>query len=232
MNISTSLICMNMANVEKDIATILEKAGNDQRFHWMHADVMDGHFVPRLGISPELIRDIKKTFPNIHIDSHMMIDDPYTYVDVIAPYSDWVVYHLEAVTDPVRTLQKIRKTWPNVKVGLALNLTTQFDPALIKLFDGVMFMGISPGVLGTNSYPALVKPKIALCPNQHHYFVDGSVNFETIKDYNAINPNGTLVCGSSTMFKVDDQTKGLNRSDLIETNIIRIKDALGVEKHA
>lgn len=230
MNISTSLICMNMANVEKDINRIIQEAGSDQRFHWFHADFMDGHFVPRLGISPELIRDIKTTFPNVHIDSHLMIDDPFTYVDVIAPYSDWIVYHYEAVTDPVRTLQKIRKTWPNVKVGLAINLATVFNPEVIKLFDGVMFMGISPGVLGTNSYPEIVKGKIAMTPNHKHYFVDGSVNFNTIKDYRLINPNGTLVCGSSTMFKKDEFTENLNREDLVAYNINRIKDALGCEK--
>lgn len=33
MNISTSLICMNMSNVEKDIETILKYAGDDKRFH-------------------------------------------------------------------------------------------------------------------------------------------------------------------------------------------------------
>ena len=221
---------MNMANVEKDIDHIIQEAGSDQRFHWFHADFMDGHFVPRLGISPELIRDIKTTFPNVHIDSHLMIDDPFTYVDVIAPYSDWIVYHYEAVTDPVRTLQKIRKTWPNVKVGLAINLATVFNPEVIKLFDGVMFMGISPGVLGTNSYPEIVKGKIAMTPNHKHYFVDGSVNFNTIKDYRLINPNGTLVCGSSTMFKKDEFTENLNREQLVAYNINRIKDAIGCEK--
>lgn len=230
MNISTSLICMNMANVQKDIETILDKAGDDPRFHWMHADFMDGHFVPRLGISPELIRDIKTTFPQIHIDSHLMIADPFTYVDVIAPYSDWVVFHYEAVTDPIRTLQKMRKTYPNVKVGLAINLATVFNPEIIKLFDGVMFMGISPGVLGTNSYPEIVKGKIAMTPNHKHYFVDGSVNFNTIKDYRLINPNGTLVCGSSTMFKKDEFTENLNREDLVAYNINRIKDAIGCER--
>ena len=230
MNISTSVICMNMANVCGDIELILKAANGDPRFNWFHLDVMDGHFVPRLGISPELIRDIKTTFPEVHIDSHLMIDDPFTYVDVIAPYSDWIVYHYEAVTDPVRTLQKIRKTWPNVKVGLAINLATVFNPEVIKLFDGVMFMGISPGVLGTNSYPEIVKGKIAMTPNHKHYFVDGSVNFNTIKDYRLINPNGTLVCGSSTMFKKDEFTENLNREDLVAYNINRIKDALGCEK--
>lgn len=230
MNISTSVICMNMANVCGDIELILKAANGDPRFNWFHLDVMDGHFVPRLGISPELIRDIKTTFPEVHIDSHLMIDDPFTYVDVIAPYSDWIVYHYEAVTDPVRTLQKIRKTWPNVKVGLAINLATVFNPEVIKLFDGVMFMGISPGVLGTNSYPEIVKGKIAMTPNHKHYFVDGSVNFNTIKDYRLINPNGTLVCGSSTMFKKDEFTENLNREDLVAYNINRIKDALGCER--
>lgn len=226
MNISTSLICMNMSQVDKDINRVLTAANGDTRFNWMHADFMDGHFVPRLGISPELIRDIKQEFPNVQIDSHLMIDDPYTYVDVIAPYSDWVVYHYEAVTDPVRTLQKIRKTWPNVKVGLAMNLATPFDPSIIQLFDGVMFMGISPGVLGTNSYPQIVEQKIGGVPTHKHYFVDGSVNFTTLKTYGDINPNGTLVCGSSTMFKIDDLTEGMNRDDLVKFNVNRIKEKI------
>ena len=230
MNISTSLICMNMATVEKDISMILDAAGDDPRFSWFHADFMDLHRFPRLGISPELIRDVRKTFPQVHIDSHLMIDDPFTAVDVIAPYSDWVVFHMEAVIDPVRTLQKIRKNWPNVKVGLALNLTTQFDPAQFQLFDGVMFMGISPGVLGTNSYPMIVKQKIGACPNQKHYFVDGSVNFNTIKDYRELNNNGTLVCGSSTMFKIDNETKDMTREEMINYNVNRIKESLGCER--
>jgi ribulose-phosphate 3-epimerase len=217
-----------MVNVEKDIRTILENADGDTRFHWMHADFMDLHQVPRLGISPELIRDIKQAFPEIHIDSHLMIEDPFTAADVIAPYSDWYVYHLEAVKDPIRTLQKIRRNWPNVKIGLALNLTSQIDVKQLELFDGVMFMGISPGVLGTNSYPDIVKNKIKLTPKEKHYFVDGSVNYNTIKDYNLLNSNGTLVCGSSTMFKIDDYTKNMTRQEMIEYNIKRIKGSLNV----
>lgn len=226
MNISTSLICMPMDKVGETVDRILKAAGDDERFRWFHGDFMDAHFVARLGISPELIQFLRRTYGDtIKIDSHLMIEDPYTYVDVIAPYSDWVTIHYEAVTDPVRTLQKIRKTWPDVKVGIAYNLMTHYDPFVADLFDGVMFMGISPGVLGTNSYPELVMPKIANVPSDKMYFVDGSVNFETIKLYNSINPNGTLVCGSSTMFK---QNPLVAPNQLIESNIEKIKDALKV----
>ena len=85
MNISTSLICMNMANVEKDIATILDNAGDDKRFHWMHADFMDLHQVPRLGISPELIRERFLSIRSLDNDkySRLCILPVYSYQEYI-----------------------------------------------------------------------------------------------------------------------------------------------------
>lgn len=216
---------MNMVNVQSDIESIICNS-TEFGINQFHADFMDGHFVPRIGISPELIRDIKSTFPQVSIDSHLMVEDPYTYVDIIAPYSDWITYHYEAVTDPIRTLQKIRRNWPNIKVALAFNLATPFNKEMIRLFDGVMFMGISPGVLGTNSYPIIVKDKIKQLNYNMPYFIDGSVNLDTIPLYNMINPNGTFICGSSTIFKVNAYTKGLNRDKLIAYNIDKLKGVL------
>ena len=104
MNISTSLICCDLCNIEKDIDLLLENG-----YNWLHADFMDGHFVPRYGISPELIQSIRRKYGNkVVIDSHLMVEDPYTYADVIAPYSDWYMFHYEAVKDPFRTLQMLR----------------------------------------------------------------------------------------------------------------------------
>ena len=214
-----------MVNVQSDIESIIRNS-TEFGINQFHADFMDGHFVPRIGISPELIRDIKSTFPQVSIDSHLMVEDPYTYVDIIAPYSDWITYHYEAVTDPIRTLQKIRRNWPNIKVALAFNLATPFNKEMIRLFDGVMFMGISPGVLGTNSYPIIVKDKIKQLDYNMPYFIDGSVNLDTIPLYNMINPNGTFICGSSTIFKVNAYTKGLNRDKCIAYNIDKLKGVL------
>ena len=231
MNISTSLICCDLANISKDLDVIVEHEG----FNWLHADFMDGHFVPRYGISPELIQSLRKRYGNrVMIDSHMMVQDPFTYADVIAPYSDWYFLHYEAVTDPVRTLQMLRKKYPNLKIGLTFNLFTpdcvieQIANNTQGIVDGMMFMGISPGVLGTNSFPEIVNRRLQFVNNINKNiktFVDGSVNYNTLKLYSDSGAY-TVVSGSSAMFKITDETKDLSREDLIKYNINKIKNTI------
>lgn len=229
MNISTSLICCDLCNVEKDIDLLLENG-----FNWLHADFMDGHFVPRYGISPELIQSIDRRYgKNVVIDSHLMVDDPYSYANVIAPYSDWFMFHYEACKDPFRTLQMLRKEWPALKIGLTFNLLTPIN-AITEVveacgenyLDGVMFMGISPGVLGTVSRPDIVEQRLiamkALFP-WCKTFVDGSVNFTTLPKYKDAGAY-TVVCGSSTMYK--NAGFGEDRKEKTIENINKIKEAI------
>jgi ribulose-phosphate 3-epimerase len=228
MNISTSLICCDLSDIKKDIDLLL-----DNGFNWLHADFMDGHFVPRYGISPELIQSLRRRYGNlVIIDSHMMVDDPYTYANVIAPYSDWYFFHYEAVKDPFRTLQMLRRDYPNLKIGLVFNLMTgtQFIDNVLYNFkdyiDGVMFMGISPGVLGTKSMPNVVENKLSFVQNYYPWcktFVDGSVSWDTLKPYKDAGAH-TVVCGSSTLYKgvgFDD-----NRASMTIDNINKIKATL------
>lgn len=228
MNISTSLICCDLSNIKQDIDTLL-----DNGFNWLHADFMDGHFVPRYGISPELIQWIRKKYGNnVIIDSHLMVDDPYTYMDVIAPYSDWYFFHYEAVKDPFRVIQTLKKKYPNVKVGVTYNLMTPneciksvIDNASIYV-DGIMFMGISPGVLGTDSLSHAVCRKLMFMNDNYidmPTFIDGSVNFNSMKDYKAWNTY-TVVCGGSTLLK--DVRNDENRVDDMIKNINKIKNII------
>ena len=234
--ITASLICMDLSDIKSDIDTLL-----DNGINWVHADFMDNTFVPRLGISPELIQWIKKRYgDNIHIDSHLMVQNPYDCIDVIAPFSDWVFFHYEAVPDPVRILQKIDKVSMASK-GIAYNIGTDTNEFLIntKLVNGVMFMGISPGVLGTRSWPEILKNKIVQhrCIVGHDdipVFLDGGIDFKSIgeltKDVNVIfgpyKGADKVVCGSSTLFRLDSETKLMTRPEMIKHNIRRIEEAL------
>lgn len=233
MEISTSLICCDLSDIKSQIDVIIEH----ENFNWLHADFMDQAFVPRLGISPELIQSLRKRYSDrIIIDSHLMVKDPYYVADVIAPYSDWYIFHYEATTDPMRTLQMLRKNYKHLKIGLAFNILTPLyviESVIIaahKLgyLDGVMFMGISPGVLGTDSFISEVKDRIKLTKSMFpdiNVFIDGSVKFDSVGDYAKLGAD-VCVSGSSMIFKNDSITLGMNMSDLINTNIKRIKDAI------
>ena len=232
MKISTSVICCDLANLAPQLDIIIEHEG----FNWLHLDFMDNLFVPRLGISPELIQSIRKRYRDrVVIDSHLMVKDPYSLAPVIAPYSDWYIFHYEATTDPMRTLQMLRKNYPKLKIGLAFNILT---PVLLDVLrsayelgylDGVMFMGISPGVLGTDSFTKEVENRIGFIRDNIKVldiFVDGSVNFKSVGRYASYGAD-VCVSGSSMMFKRDDLTKDMSTTDMIEYNIKRIKDAIG-----
>lgn len=233
MKISTSLICCDLSDISSQLDVIIEH----ENFNWLHADFMDQHMVPRLGISPELIQSLRKRYGNrVVIDSHLMVKDPYSVAPVIAPYSDWYIFHYEATVDPMRTLQMLRKNYHKLKIGLAFNILTPtssiadiIDAAhTLGYLDGTMFMGISPGVLGTDSFIPEIKQRIKLIKSASpdvYIFIDGSVKFDSVGDYKALGAD-VCVSGSSMMFKTDDQTLNMRTSDLIRFNINRIKKAI------
>lgn len=233
MKISTSVICCDLANLSQQLDVIIEH----EDFNWLHLDFMDGHLVPRYGISPELIHSLRKRYGDrVIIDSHLMVEDPYSFASVIAPYSDWYIFHYEATKDPMRTLQMLRKEYPILNIGLAFNILTPTSVIAeivqsaysLGYLDGVMFMGISPGVLGTDSFAIEVIHRIDFVKQilpKLSVFIDGSVKFDTVDKYAALGAD-VCVTGSSMMFKKDSITDGMSEVDLINTNIQRIKDAV------
>jgi ribulose-phosphate 3-epimerase len=89
--LAASLICADMLNLEQELR-ILEQGGIDQ----IHFDVMDGNFVPRLGLHPEMLQGIRQK-TQLPIDVHLMIDKPELYIPLFAKAgADYIVVHAES----------------------------------------------------------------------------------------------------------------------------------------
>jgi len=89
-----SVICTNLLNVKRDL-DILEEEG----FDYLHFDIMDGHFVPRLGLDLSLLGLITKTY-SIPVEVHLMVNNPSKYIEeVVKAGVSAVIFHLEAETD-------------------------------------------------------------------------------------------------------------------------------------
>ena len=75
----------------------------------IHFDVMDGNFVPRLGLYPELLESIKNS-TDLPIEAHLMLSNPDEYIETfIEAGAQRVLVHFEALENPNRTLTLINK---------------------------------------------------------------------------------------------------------------------------
>lgn len=219
-HISASLICLDPLNLERDIDILLAKG-----IYRFHADFMDGVLVPRLGLAPEAIQGIKKKFNDrVVIDSHLMLKAPEKYFDVVAPYSDWVTIHYEAQEDPLRLVQTLKRNF-SCKVVIAFNVLTEIPEWVLLCddIDGILLMGISPGVLDTLHYSEIIRKKLFRIRKEYRYskaiFIDGSIKFSTLPSYftnGKVKKNLVAVCGSSTLLS---GIKTLADDSILEKNI-------------
>jgi ribulose-phosphate 3-epimerase len=201
--LSASLICANHANLEKDIK-LLKKGKID----YIHFDVMDGIFVPRYGLYPELLKGIK-SISNIPIDVHMMTEEPARYINEFSEAgADIIAVHAEACKHLHYTLKLIKDS--GAKSGVVLNYATPLSVLdyILDYVDMVELMAINPGIVGHKIIPEFfakisdLKNKIEKSGKDIFIEIDGGVNLETAPkmiNYGA----DVLVCGTSAIFKPD-----------------------------
>lgn len=198
-----SLICGNPISLKDDIKA-LEKGGID----WIHFDVMDGSFVPRLGLYPELLKSVKE-LSQLPVDVHLMIDNPEQFVKAFAEAgADIIVIHAEATQHLHRAVQSIKAL--GVRAGVSLNPSTPLSVLDYVLgdIDMVMLMAINPGIVGHKLIPSMIdkishlKNKLREYPNVK-IEVDGGVTPESAPLMVKAGAN-MLVCGTSSIFKKDE----------------------------
>jgi ribulose-phosphate 3-epimerase len=206
------MICGNPLQIEVELG-LLAEGGIDL----LHIDVMDGNFVPRLGLAPELVKAVRQK-TELPIDVHLMVSDPKRYIPVFAEAgADIIFIHYEASVHLPRLLTLIRRH--GVRPGLALNPATppDFIKYLLDDIDIILLMTINPGSVGEQFIPSAMG-KIADVHRQlgeqaaHiHILIDGNVKLDNAPEM--IRSGATiLVCGTSSIFN-----QGVNLRDSLRT---------------
>ncbi len=147
--IAVSLLEMDYGHLDRGLKEI-EAAGAD----YVHIDMMDGMFVPNLGIGTKLIEGIRPS-ANLVFDVHMMIEEPERYLERIGRAgADVITVHYEACRDVRKALDMIRRL--GLGAGLALKPETPLevlDRELLTRADVIHLMTTHPGMEGQTFIP-------------------------------------------------------------------------------
>ena len=157
---------------------------DEAQAHWLHWDVMDGHFVPNLSYGAMVIAAIRPR-TKAFFDAHLMISDPAKYLDdFLQAGCDAITFHIEAVPEPTTLLRRIRSA--GKLAGLAINPQTpvaSVEPFLGEC-DLVLTMSVEPGFGGQKFMPQVldkVRQLKRLVGPQTLLSIDGGIAADTIE---------------------------------------------------
>lgn len=153
--IAPSILSADLGNLATEIKDV-ERAGA----HYIHVDVMDGHFVPNITWGAPIVSAARQV-TDLPLDVHLMIENPARYVESFAEAgADIIGIHIEADPHAHRTLNLIRSL--GKKSCITLNPQTSIESIeyVLESVDQVLIMSVNPG-FGGQSFISAVVPKIA-----------------------------------------------------------------------
>jgi ribulose-phosphate 3-epimerase len=205
--LAASLICSDPINIQRDIQELI-----NGKIDWIHFDVMDGHFVPRYGLYPEILQSLRGV-TDIPVDVHMMVENPEDYIELYAAAgATYYCFHIEASQHSNRIIKKIRDS--GMKPAVALNPATPLHSLdwVINDIDMVCLMAINPGIVGHKLIPGMYKKMQMLrdyaIRNGNPDLIieiDGGVTLENSREM-IKNGADALVCGTGTIFRPHEDT--------------------------
>jgi ribulose-phosphate 3-epimerase len=209
-------MCADLLNLGTVVNTLGEKG-----FDYLHFDVMDGHFVPEIGLGVFFLEQLTKA-QLLPVDVHLMVTDPRRYIEPLAEAgASLICIHQEIAGDLRHLLQSIRER--GVKSGLAVKPDTRLTAILpfIDLLDLVLLMTYAPGIRNQTAATGFEQRISALSRllDEHggagiDIAVDGGISQKILKSYKEAGAN-FFIMGSSGLFipntRLSDQIDRVKR---------------------
>ncbi len=204
--IAPSILSADFSRLGDEIKAV-ESAGAD----WIHADIMDGHFVPNITFGPMIVESVRRV-TSLPIDVHLMIENPNDYIPTFAEAgASLISVQAEASIHLNRSVQLIREC--GARPGVVLNPSTPVQTLewIIDHVDYVLIMSVNPGFGGQafikNSLDKVIALRQLIRQKNLKTLIeiDGGVNAETITDIAAAGVD-VFVAGSAIFGSRDYQT--------------------------
>lgn len=204
IQLSPSLMTMNLDHFEREITFLNDKVNS------YHIDIMDGHFVPNLSLSPWFIQQVRR-ISDLPMSAHLMVTDPTFWVQQLVDIKcETICMPAEVVSGTAfRLIDQIHDA--GLKAGMVLNPETSIDALYpyIDQLDKVTIMTVDPGFAGQRFLKEMLNKITDLRKLReekgYHYEIemDGSTNKEHWKMLSDANPD-IYIIGHSGLFGLQD----------------------------
>lgn len=201
---SPSLMTMDLDKFKEQITFL-----NDQVDSY-HIDIMDGHYVSNISLSPWFIQEVRK-ISTLPLSAHLMVTEPAFWVQQLIDINcEWICMHAEVLDGlAFRLIDQIHDA--GLKAGIVLNPETPVSviSPYIDLLDKVTIMTVDPGFAGQRFIEGALDKIVELRELReeydYHYVIemDGSSNRKSFKRIDEANPDIYIV-GRSGLFGLDD----------------------------
>ena len=146
--VAPSILAADFGNMERDLQNIEHTDAQ-----WIHADIMDGVFVPNISFGFAMVKTVRKVTQKT-LDVHLMIVQPERYVQrFVEAGADIVTVHFEATDRLHDTLQMIHDA--GARAGVSIKPATDVEvlrPYLDQM-DLALVMSVEPGFGGQKYIP-------------------------------------------------------------------------------
>ncbi len=150
--LAPSILSADFARLGEEVK-IVEEAGA----HYIHIDVMDGHFVPNISIGLPVVKSLRK-ITDMTLDVHLMIAEPERYIEDFAEMgADIINVHVEACKDAKKIIERIKSL--DKRAALTIKPSTPIESVYDYLgeLDMVLIMSVEPGFGGQEFNPDALK---------------------------------------------------------------------------
>jgi ribulose-phosphate 3-epimerase len=204
--------CISASILGCDLGRVVEEARSAEAAGAavIHADVMDGLFVPNISFGPDLIARVVAGCA-LPVTAHLMVEKPERLIDLfLATGARRILVHPEATPHIRRAIDLIREG--GASPGVTLNPGTDLSvlEPLLPFIDEVLIMTVNPGWGGQRMMPDQLAKVRALRARvvageiaPLDLSVDGGISPETARE--AINAGANVLVAGTALFGAADR---------------------------